>query len=310
MLDFFHDTYAKIINKNKILTKFKFYSIQRYAVRVLANIAIPIYFSLTKKSILNNKNSIIDNELIISLTSFPARINKVWLTIESLLRQTVKPKKIILWLSRDQFPDFKSIPESLQKLCGKGLTIELRNEDIRSHKKYFYALNDYPDSKILIVDDDILYPSFMIEELLRAEKTHPNTVICRFTKKIKWKSKNEIAQYSEWEKINDGKKEDYYFFGSGGGVLIPPGSIHSDVLNKEAFLTMCPSADDIWLNAMCRISSRKMVSLETEFSALPIINHNNFELNTINNGQNKNDIQIKNTRTYCLEKHGVDPFQI
>ena len=42
-----------------------------------------------------------DTRLIVSLTSFPARIKTVHQTINTLLRQTVKPDHIILWLSED-----------------------------------------------------------------------------------------------------------------------------------------------------------------------------------------------------------------
>ena len=38
--------------------------------------------------------------IIVSLTSYPKRIGTVWLTIETLLRQSVKPDEIILWLAQ------------------------------------------------------------------------------------------------------------------------------------------------------------------------------------------------------------------
>lgn len=40
----------------------------------------------------------VENEMIVSLTTYGKFINKVHITIESLLEQTVKPKKIILWV--------------------------------------------------------------------------------------------------------------------------------------------------------------------------------------------------------------------
>ena len=43
-----------------------------------------------------------ENDIIISLTSYASRVQTVHLTIESLLNQTIKPNKIILWL---RFPD-------------------------------------------------------------------------------------------------------------------------------------------------------------------------------------------------------------
>src|SRR5690606_7617272 len=73
----------------------------------------------------------------ISITSFPARIEEVNYTIETLFLQTVKADSITLYLSLDQFPD-KNIPEALSLQEKRGLNIEFVDDDLRSHKKYYY----------------------------------------------------------------------------------------------------------------------------------------------------------------------------
>ena len=48
------------------------------------------------------------SELIVSLTSYPPRFKTLHLTIKSLLDQTVRPDRIILWIGRgamDLIPD-------------------------------------------------------------------------------------------------------------------------------------------------------------------------------------------------------------
>ena len=111
-----------------------------------------------------------DRLYIVSLTSFPARIDDIWVTIEILLRQTFKPDKIILWLAQNQFPSTKAIPESLFQLLDRGLTIEFCEEDLRAHKKYFYAFQQYPDANIITVDDDLYYDRYLLS---------PSTLSCR-----------------------------------------------------------------------------------------------------------------------------------
>ena len=44
----------------------------------------------------------VEDGVIISLTSFPARLDTLWQCVESLKRQTVRPEKIILYLSKEQ----------------------------------------------------------------------------------------------------------------------------------------------------------------------------------------------------------------
>ena len=46
-----------------------------------------------------------DNGVIVSLTSFPQRMYELHYTLYSLLTQTVKPAKVVLWLSYEEFPN-------------------------------------------------------------------------------------------------------------------------------------------------------------------------------------------------------------
>jgi hypothetical protein len=62
--------------------------------------------------------------LIISLASFPERITEVHLTVYSLLSQTLKPDRIILWLANEEFPNGPvELPQTLSGLQKNGLEI-------------------------------------------------------------------------------------------------------------------------------------------------------------------------------------------
>ena len=121
MVNFFDRYYSSIQNKNSLLVKLKYYSALRFLIRFSANIIIPIYFRITQnnsayklhKSLKSNRR------IVVSLTSFPIRINKLWIVIESILRQDYKPDKIILWLSKEQFPNFDLLPKTLISLMSK-----------------------------------------------------------------------------------------------------------------------------------------------------------------------------------------------
>lgn len=117
--------------------------------------------------------------IIISLTSYPKRIGDVWITIETLLRQTVKPDMIILWLADTQFNGIESLPKKLIDLQKSGLTIRFC-KDLKSHKKYFYTMQEYPEDLIILVDDDMFYPYDMIEKLLKLHYEYPQD-ICTMT---------------------------------------------------------------------------------------------------------------------------------
>ena len=91
-------------------------------------VLVNLFFPVTQRW----KNSCgVDGQsrLIVSLTTYPARISSVWITVTSLLQQTKKPGKVVLWLAVEQFPD-RRIPKSLKRLERRGLEIRFC-EDIK-----------------------------------------------------------------------------------------------------------------------------------------------------------------------------------
>lgn len=107
-----------------------------------------------------NKNS--SNNVIISLTSFPQRNEELFYTLKSLLNQESEVNGIVIWLAEEQYPQ-KKIPQKLKDLETYGVEFRFC-DDLKSHKKYFYALQEYKDYCIITTDDDVIYP----EEIGRA----------------------------------------------------------------------------------------------------------------------------------------------
>lgn len=309
LVDFFDRTYTSIKNRNALLSKLRFYSALRFVVRTTANVILPVYFRFTRR---NPAYALLptdkmEERIIVSLTSFPARIGRVWLVVETLLRQTKKPDMIILWLSKEQFPTKEVLPRKLLDLQERGLRIELRDGDLRSHKKYYYALAEYPDDVLVTVDDDILYKSAMLESLVREAKKQSDCVIANYVHGMTWKT-GQLCPYNDWmPTVGYGYNEDNLFFGSGGGTLFPARILPQAVLYEDVFMSICRSADDVWLNAMVRLNGKKVVKSSYVSSLLPVHNKHNKTLSS-NNLSSGNDVQIAAVRKYCVKHFGKDPF--
>lgn len=303
ILDFFTNFYSSILNRNNLLMHFRVYSFLRFIVRFLANILLPTYFRMTNK---NEKYSLRDartnEKVIVSLTSFPARIGKVWMVVETMFRQTCKPDKIILWLSRVQFPTEDSIPEMLLNQKKRGLEICLVDEDIRSHKKYYYTMQKYPDDIIITVDDDIFYRLDLIEKLYDKYMENRSSIICAYAYKILYDKSNRIKPYRTWQPALDSDSVDV-FFGSGGGTLFPPNSLYKDVLDIKLATSLCPLADDIWLNAMAFLKGTTIIKVFDSNLILPILNKKSNSLSSENLWQDKNDIQIRDVIDYYGDRN-------
>lgn len=101
-----------------------------------------------------------------SLTTFPARIKEVRYVIMSILLQTIRPDRVLLWVAEDQFPN-RQLPDNLRVLCDYGLEIRFC-DDLRSHKKYYYVLQEQKTNELVITfDDDIIYHPHTIERLIK-----------------------------------------------------------------------------------------------------------------------------------------------
>ena len=74
------------------------------------------------------------------------------------------------------------------------------------------------------------------------------------------------------------------------------------------FMSLAPTADDVWLNAMCRLNSTKITKISYNSNFLPLLNISGQTLNSINNKLNKNDAQLFAVREYFIKNRGVDPF--
>jgi len=187
------------------------------------NIYHPIlYFtlSLPRFSALNKAPR--DKKIIVSLTTYPARINAAIIVLGILLRQTCKPDKILLYLGKDQF-EGKNLPLwlQLQKKCGIEI---IYCDDLKPHKKYFYTMQKYPDDLVITVDDDIIYNKDLIDNLYKSYNKYPNAVSACRTHLITFDEEGKINPYTKWkfcysEEIDQPRMN---LFATGvGGVLYP-----------------------------------------------------------------------------------------
>jgi len=90
------------------------------------------------------------------------------------------------------------------------------------------------------------------------------------------------------------------------GLLFPTHTLYPDVIDWKLSGDLCPTADDVWLNAMCRLNNSKVKNIPGSSTFLPVMNSKNTTLSIINNDMNQNDIQIQITREYCKD---LDPFK-
>jgi len=187
--------------------------------------------------------------ITVSLTSYAHRVANVHHTIISLLNQSRHPDRLVLWLAEDVYSR-ASLPPHLLELEQFGLEIGFC-QDIKSYKKLLPTLERYPDDIVITFDDDVIYPADHIERLLNVYDQYPKSIICHRAHRI-LKSKNgKPLSYAEWELGATEPQQSYDLLPVGiGGVLYPPHCLDAEVFNQQAFMALCPTADDLWFKAM------------------------------------------------------------
>ncbi|WP_202082545.1 glycosyltransferase family A protein [Zobellella iuensis] len=194
-----------------------------------------------------------DSNIIVSLTSFPARIEDVWITVETIFQQDYKPWKVVLVLSESEFSG-RVLPDSIGKQVKRGLEIIWTDRNTRSYKKLLPVREAYPDAYIVTVDDDIIYEPWRLSGLMAAAKDNPDTVIGYRGWEILLKN-GEIMPYALWSPAGKSTPRNRTLLTGVGGVLYPPHILNDDMLfDVDSALELAPTADDIWFWAVARCS--------------------------------------------------------
>jgi len=107
-------------------------------------------FAAPKQNALNSDAR--KEKIIVSLASYPARFEQIHIAVKSIMLQSMKPDRIIVWLGEDV--ERGGLTRKMLELEQYG--IEYRHvRDLKAHKKYIYAMQEFPDDVVITIDDDL-----------------------------------------------------------------------------------------------------------------------------------------------------------
>lgn len=262
------------------------------------------YDDLTYKALYCKEVSVVnqqdvDSPLIVSLTTHGKRINEAHVAIESVMQGSVKPDKIILWISEEYRR--RTLPITLQRQVLRGLEIEYCR-DIRSYTKLVPALRKYPNASIVTIDDDIIYPYDMLENLVNAHIETPDCICANWIHDTPADLGDNYVSLLDWSTLHDVDKiSGRYFYEGFGGVLYPPNSFDQEVFNEQVFLDICKYADDVWFNAMSLKKGVKVKYAWNHYGLIPLVGNKNAQVVALRNVNSCNEVlndkQIKDVYT-------------
>lgn len=187
--------------------------------------------------------------IIVAMTTLPGRIDKIFPAINSLIDQTVKPDRIYLSLpsySRRHKIAYH-IPDGL--INHPLVKIIPSDRDWGPATKLIPVLKDKetrPETLILAVDDDNIYPRTILSTFLRYARVMPNAALslrgCHMPASRRWEDSLAFkgAQISKPVKTN-------IIMGC-GGILVKPRFFDEDLFDYDKAPPQAFFVDDIWIS--------------------------------------------------------------
>lgn len=209
-----------------------------------------------------------DRRVIVTLTSYPPRMNTIWMTLRSIFGQSRLPDKIVLYLAKSDFPNREAdLPNSLKDMLWHDFEIRWVDEDLKPHKKYYWAFRDFPDDLVVTIDDDLVYRRNMIETLLACHAAHPDAIVASRTHLIMFNEDGSLKPYDQWifeaphyhEKLV-GRPSMRLFATTGAGTLFDPKLFPPMTYDADLIKGHCLSADDVWLKVVETVAGVPVVA--------------------------------------------------
>ena len=163
-------------------------------------------------------------DAVLSFTTYTKRIlnDSIYMFLDSIVNQKCPNVnyRIVCTLFKD---DYQNIPERmLRYFLENDIEVLLCDNDFKSHKKYLYAMQKYPNCPVITVDDDAIYEQDMVKSLYEDYLVNKGMIIGRRIRKIEFDKYGHALSYNQWKFVQKESPSIDLFATTGGGTLFPP----------------------------------------------------------------------------------------
>ena len=188
------------------------------------------------------------SRIIVSMTSYPARIKNVPVSIFALRKQqTLPPDEIHLWLAIPQFPNKEAdLPKELILMAKAGLvTIHWLEKNTYVHKRH-EIFKTTTNECVFLIDDDVIYDKNLIKMVMDVHDKYPDSIVC-YNHYDKHRYKGKHILYGEYCQHNGLYVNQYRWCGQS---MIPSSIYPKEVLTSDYQAIRddsSPISDECWL---------------------------------------------------------------
>ena len=259
------------------------------------NDAIKEFFNRNKKTdekvnYLKEIGLIIDEKIILSMTTIPKRKDRLTDNLPAILNQSYKFDKLIINIDDNLSDDDYDFYNALKKIDDR-IEINKAEAKWRSCNKLLPTLKKYPDDVIITVDDDIYYPKDTIKKLVEKWKEEPDCIIAHEINPIAISSDNKYVTYLNAFDIMLMQKEFGKYFSN--CCLFPPHVFDGTDLYDYDKMMECTNGthDELWFWVQSTINGVYCIGLDYVRSFAPEMlkqyEEGEYQLTNINNSNEK-----------------------
>jgi hypothetical protein len=222
-------------------------------------------------------------KFIVSMTSWPPRINSVASAFKAVIDQVEEGMNVhfVLTLASEEFPNKeKDLPQDILDL---GVEIIWCERNTRSHKKLMPVLKAYPDSPIIVIDDDTRQVDGWLKTFIEDHEKHPEDIIFGQSTSVV-----HIGIGGQICEVRNGKT--YELKGAvaytqkpasgAAGTLFPPHTFtREEFFDEDLMMGLSPTCDETWQWAFGLMEGRTFRALSG--CNIPMPNESNQECSLI-----------------------------
>lgn len=218
-------------------------------------------------------------KVVVNLTTTHSRAHLCAQAVYSLMSQTVPPDAIRLWISHEAYlrdAGMSSAPAWVDRLNRLSPIVEVCfTPNTGPYRKLIPALrNGNMDELNVTADDDIVYGPRWLEALLADARQHPQALVAARVRQVQRNPFGVRKSYMQWPiATRAATLANEYVVTFGGGAVIPPGVFKSELVQSDAFLTVCPTTDDLWYSMIAIESAVPVVVCPEALAQLYFIEH-------------------------------------
>lgn len=215
------------------------------------------------------------SNILVSMTTIPSRLAHLETTLKSLLLQSRLPAEIRINLPHVCRREDRGY-EVPEWLSGLSMISIRRCDDLGPATKFLPTLQDMPaDQPVLVVDDDRIYPSCLVETLEKAARQKPDKALATSGWIVPGDLTDRRTNYSRifskppapilgtmtrrWRAVDIIK-------GTGGYLVRPEFFDLTQLADTSRAPPEAFYADDIWLSGHCRVEKFVVPARQADFA--------------------------------------------